>query len=237
MKNLILALFLCLLLPLTSLSSEFSPLSDIEEKILAGDLKGARAIFNSGQFAVKTSPGYWYQIQGEVSSVIRYFEELARFRDYAGTPGKEQQIVLLSKNLIWARDQIPTQLHFSKTLVERVETTNKENAVIYSAATQIIKEQEAAIQKERQDKIEKEEAEAQAEQAEYDAAAAAQEKVCGDDLGEIRVGMKLSRVEQCFGKFFLVGQFKANKDIYFKYRRGDTYLHVRDGRVIAWNSY
>lgn len=63
------------------------------------------------------------------------------------------------------------------------------------------------------------------------------EKECGQDYGQIRMGMKLSRVQKCVGEYFLRGQTKNRFGIVDEYGRGDTYLFVKDGKVVAWGNY
>jgi len=58
--------------------------------------------------------------------------------------------------------------------------------------------------------------------------------VCGDDYQNIKVGMKLSRVQQCYGEVFLRGQVKTKNGIVDQYGRGGLWLYVKKGRVIAW---
>lgn len=60
------------------------------------------------------------------------------------------------------------------------------------------------------------------------------QKECGNDYGQIRAGMKLSRVQKCVGEFFLHGQVKGKYGLVDYYTRGDTYLYVKNGRVVAW---
>lgn len=63
------------------------------------------------------------------------------------------------------------------------------------------------------------------------------EKECGQDYGQIRVGMKLSRVQKCVGEYFLRGQTKSRFGTVDEYGRGDTYVFVKGGKVVAWGNY
>jgi len=62
-------------------------------------------------------------------------------------------------------------------------------------------------------------------------------KKCGDDYGQIRVGMKLSRIQKCVGEFSLRGQVKGKYGVVDHYTRLDTYLFVKNGKVVAWGDY
>lgn len=59
-------------------------------------------------------------------------------------------------------------------------------------------------------------------------------KECGDDYGQIRVGMKLERAEKCNGEFYLHGQVQYKGSTVDYYTRGDTYLYISNGKVVAW---
>jgi hypothetical protein len=100
---------------------------------------------------------------------------------------------------------------------------------------------QAAKKKAKSEKWAKEEEirkKAEAEQAEIDAQHEADEvnkqKACGKDYMNIRVGMTLDRVEKCVGEFFLHGQIKSKHGAVDHYTRGNTYLYIKNGRVVAW---
>lgn len=59
-------------------------------------------------------------------------------------------------------------------------------------------------------------------------------KECGEDYLNIRVGMKLSKVQKCVGEFYLRGQMNTKAGVVDHYTRGDSYLYVKKGRVVAW---
>lgn len=57
---------------------------------------------------------------------------------------------------------------------------------------------------------------------------------CGKDYGQIRAGMKLSRVQKCNGEFYLHGQVQWKGRTVDYYTRGDAFLYIKNGRVVAW---
>lgn len=59
-------------------------------------------------------------------------------------------------------------------------------------------------------------------------------KECGKDYSKIRVGMKLERVQKCVGEFYLQGQTEKKGAVYDYYTRGDSWLYVKKGRIVAW---
>jgi hypothetical protein len=59
-------------------------------------------------------------------------------------------------------------------------------------------------------------------------------KECGNDFGKIKVGMKLDQVQKCVAEFYLRGQLKTKDGVVDHYTRGDSYLYIKKGRVVAW---
>lgn len=78
----------------------------------------------------------------------------------------------------------------------------------------------------------------EAEQAVIDAQNEADDealqKQCGNDYKNLRVGMKLDQVQKCVAEFFLRGQVETKNGVFDHYTRGDSYLYVKKGRVVAW---
>lgn len=95
--------------------------------------------------------------------------------------------------------------------------------------------EEAGKKWQEQEKIRKN---VEAEQAVTDAQNEADEeerqKQCGTDYKNLRVGMKLDRVQKCVAEFFLRGQVKTKNGVVDHYTRGDSYIYVKKGRVVAW---
>jgi hypothetical protein len=235
---------LCLSITAQAAASEQCSLSDVENKLLAGDTKGAETEFMNSQMILRCGPAFHSKIQGEVGILIRYVDELNTFRKYAHEPGKEQQTVLSMNNLSWARTKIPADLHFSEKVTEFIAAADKETQTSYAIAKGIITQREDAAKRGQEEARARNEAEHQAhikeielQEAEYEAAIAEQKQICGKDYGEIRVGMTLSRVTQCVGEFDLSGQVKKNGVTLSKYYRDRTYLYVKNGKIVAWDRY
>lgn len=86
-----------------------------------------------------------------------------------------------------------------------------------------------------QEKIRKNvEAEQAAINAQNEANEEALQKQCGNDYKNLRVGMKLDRVQKCVAEFFLRGQVKTKNGVVDHYTRGDSYIYVKKGKVVAW---
>lgn len=240
----VIALVLFLFLPFQAIGSENSPLATIEAKILAGELDEAQALFYGSDFMLKVGVPYHYKVQGEVQSVIRYFDELARFRRYAETPGMDKQVILSAKSVVAATDAIPKEHHFSQTLIYRINTSNKENEDFYAAAQANLKAEAARINDEILQKREREQMEAdtriaqrESEAREFEEQEARAKKICGADYDNIKVGMSLKRVNDCVGQTTLTGQIQKDGVTISSYRVNNIYLHVKDSRVAAWGKY
>lgn len=80
----------------------------------------------------------------------------------------------------------------------------------------------------------KHEAEQAAIDAQNEAHEEALQKQCGNDYKNLRVGMKLDRVQKCVAEFFLRGQVKTKNGVVDHYTRGDSYIYVKKGKVVAW---
>jgi len=59
-------------------------------------------------------------------------------------------------------------------------------------------------------------------------------KECGNDYDKIRIGMKLDRVQKCVAEYFLRGQVKTKNGVVDHYARGDSWMYVKKGKVVAW---
>lgn len=98
-------------------------------------------------------------------------------------------------------------------------------------------ERAVAKEKARQDRLQEEEL-WNKEQAELDAQRQALaeklQKQCGKDYGQIKVGMNLDRVQKCVAEFFLSGQISTKNGIVDHYTRGDSWLYVKKGKIVAW---
>lgn len=235
LKSLIIFLFL-LFIPVVGICGD-EQLLEIENLILAGDTNGAQKLFQSTDFILSVGGPYHYKVQTEVSMIIRYFEESARFNQFAEN-GKHQQAVMTYKNLTWAYERLPKNTHFSERIMQKINSSNTENITKYNALHAKVT---AGKEQERKSKIEKRENEQRAfeeQVAQQDAERTAYEakmlKLCGNDYNQIRVGMKLDRVMKCSGEFYLQGQTTKNGIIYDYYTRGDSWLYISKGRVVAW---
>ena len=110
----------------------------------------------------------------------------------------------------------------------------------------VVAEQEATRERKRaeglnlREEARKAEVEMAEQEAREEAAEAEKQKSCGDDYMKIRVGMKVSQVQKCYGEFHLQGQVKTKDGVVSEYRRGNgyvegsEYLYIKDGRVVAW---
>lgn len=125
--------------------------------------------------------------------------------------------VLLSPCLVKAQDT-PAMEAYKKAQAEQAAKRGRER-------------QEGLKLKEQAKRLE-EETTAQAVEQEIEEAA--RQKECGDDYDQIRIGMQLSRIQQCVGEFFLRGQVETKYGIVDHYTRGATFLYVKDGNVVAW---
>lgn len=242
--KIVITLVLFLFLPIQAICSEENPLAAIEDKILAGDLETAQRLFYGSDFMLKVGVPYHYKVQGEFQSVIRYFDELARFRHYAETPGMDKQVILSAKNVVVARDAIPKDHHFSQALINRINTSNKENENFYTTAQANLRAETAQVDNERSQKLEAEQREAdtriaqrESEAREFEEQEARAKKICGEDYNNIKVGMSLKRVNDCVGETTLTGQIQKNGVTISSYRVNNIYLYVKNGHVAAWGKY
>lgn len=95
--------------------------------------------------------------------------------------------------------------------------------------------EEAGKKWQEQEKIRKNvEAEQAVIEAQNEADEEARQKQCGNDYKNLRVGMTLDRVQKCVAEFFLRGQVKTKNGVVDHYTRGDSYIYVKKGRVVAW---
>lgn len=107
------------------------------------------------------------------------------------------------------------------------------------AARQEAEQKAKAIEEEKQagiNRVEQEEREKlEAQQAAEDKAAEKTlRRECSKDYGQLRVGMKLDRVQKCVAEFSLKGQIKTKDGVVDHYTRGDSWLYVKKGKVVAW---
>ncbi|WP_200227843.1 hypothetical protein [Rubrivivax gelatinosus] len=65
-------------------------------------------------------------------------------------------------------------------------------------------------------------------------AVAAKRAACGADYLAPRIGMPIDRALQCVGAFRLQGQINRADGVLSTYLGARRYLHVMDGRVVAW---
>lgn len=96
------------------------------------------------------------------------------------------------------------------------------------------RERAAKENEEREVRLAAQRAESERRDAEVLATEEAKKKACGKDYRKVRVGMTLSRVEQCFAKFRLMSQINRADGVMSIYEYGGGYVHVIDGRVVAW---
>lgn len=236
MRKITVILVFSLLMPYYAFCETEPRLVEVEEKILSGDLKGAMTLFNSPLY-IREDPQH-YKHSAEIKKVIRYFEELSRFNNLASAPDNESQAVLSYKNLKWAHEHVPKDIHFSNKLRSKIDSSAQESAEKYKL---LAAEVAANKERERQDQLKKREdeekafkAQAAQEDAERAEIEAALQKECGDEYDQIRIGMKLTRVQQCVGEFYLRGQVKTKNGVVDHYTRDGAYLYVKDGNVVAW---
>jgi len=258
-----LLLFLCFSLPFSALGSS-DYLTDVESKILAGDLHGAYELFTSGPFIIK-NPQLHSKVSNEVETVLRFCSESAKFNK-AIASGNENLALGHFKNVRFLHDKLPATLHFSEKLSQTIEASYKGNSEKYEsivaklAAARADQERKVATGKEEQiNAIKAELAEtekkraaaaaaakkkhqdfmkrAEQEEKERDAYIASLQKECGDDYKNIKVGMTLDRANKCYGEFFQRGQVQTKYGIVSRYSRGGVHLFVKNGQILAWESF
>jgi len=131
------------------------------------------------------------------------------------------------------------------TKAEEFEWAQKARGKGPSPATKAAYEKAVADQKakqelqrqkhlEEQEQFRKFEAEQAAIEEQYEADQQALQKECGGDYGQIRVGMTLTRVQKCVAEFFLRGQIKTKNGVVDHYTRGNSWMYVKKGKVVAW---
>lgn len=96
---------------------------------------------------------------------------------------------------------------------------------------EVIRQKKAQEQQELFKKFEAEQADLAAQ---YEIEQETLQRECEKDFGQIRVGMKLERVQKCVAEFFLRGQVKTKDGVVDHYTRGDSWLYVKKGKVVAW---
>lgn len=183
MRYLLVIVVSAILFPSQVIATGGIDLSDIEIKILARDMAGARN-------ELKTS-GLNRTIKNEVEDVITYMEKYLTFADTAEKKGEETNAIAQYQYVLQAYNDLPDNLHFSSNFVTLTNDT--------------IKRARAFV-----------------------------DNQCGKDYGQIRVGMKLSRVQKCVGPFTLRGQVKGKNGILDHYTRGGSYIYTKNGQVVAW---
>ncbi len=96
------------------------------------------------------------------------------------------------------------------------------------------------VAKQRHLKDEEDRLKAKAEQdeidAQYEAEEEALQKQCGSDYKNLKIGMKIDRVQKCVAEFFLRGQVKTKNGVVDHYSRDGKHLYVKNGRVVAWGN-
>ena len=96
----------------------------------------------------------------------------------------------------------------------------------------------AARQREREDEARKEEARAVAEEKAAVERTRKLKAECGDDYGQIRVGMTIERVQQCTVKLTLQGQMNTAEGIVdiYQFRSGYSIKSVlsQGGFILSW---
>lgn len=63
---------------------------------------------------------------------------------------------------------------------------------------------------------------------------AAKKRKCGKDYNALRVGMKLSRIEQCYEEPAFVTETTSAGGTVETYRGTFYFIHVQDGRVVGY---
>lgn len=96
------------------------------------------------------------------------------------------------------------------------------------------REREAAVAAEvaRQEAADR--AERKAEAQARSKTVAERKAACGADYLTPRIGMPIDRALQCVGAFRLQGQINRADGVLSTYLGARRYLHVMDGRVVAW---
>lgn len=122
----------------------------------------------------------------------------------------------------------------------QAQEESKRHAAAKDAYEKAIADQQAKKERARQEaqaqqkEFRRFEAEQAAIAAENEAMNKALQKECGKDYGQIRVGMKLSRVQKCNGEFYLHGQVQWKGRTVDYYTRGEAFLYIKNGKVVAW---
>lgn len=102
------------------------------------------------------------------------------------------------------------------------------------------KANEAANKKEIEAFEKKERAENKAAQLREKAAQSKENAIkdkCGVDYKTPQIGMKISRANECVGKFRLSAQINRADGVVSTYEGNGMYLHVMDGHIVSWGKY
>lgn len=114
------------------------------------------------------------------------------------------------------------------------ETRDKHRAMDRMAK---LRKEQAERDAQQEKEIEKQNEE-QERQIAYEAKQeAARKRICGKDYKSVRVGMSFARIKQCTGTFRLTSQINRSDGVVSIYERNGGYVHVMDGRVVAWRAY
>lgn len=130
------------------------------------------------------------------------------------------------------------QLRQQRVAQEEKQRVRNEEAAERHRQWELAEQERKKEQAERQAKSDAEYARYQKEEARREKLAAEQTKAkkerCGNDYGIPRIGMTLSRAQECAGTFKLKGQINRADGIVSTYTGSGKYLHVMDNRVVSW---
>lgn len=60
---------------------------------------------------------------------------------------------------------------------------------------------------------------------------------CGADYRQAKIGMSITRAQECVGKFRMTNQINRADGIVSTYQTAGMYINVMDDRIIAWGKY
>lgn len=135
-----------------------------------------------------------------------------------------------------------------KAFAAKAEASRVENARVESqreadrAAEQARLKSEYAARKQadelalakRQQEFEREQAVQTANDRRAEARRTQVKQMCGADYMTPSIGMSIGRAKECLGRMKLTGQINRKDGVVSTYVGATGYLHVMDGRVVAW---
>jgi len=137
-----------------------------------------------------------------------------------------------------AEARTQAQLAAARQREEERKAADAERKAAWQEELRVRREREEAERQARQEQLDREaEAERRAEAKAAKVAAdkeAARKASCGADYRNIRVGMAITRAQECVANFKLTGQINRADGVVSTYQAGRMYAHVMAGKIVAW---